>query len=145
MKNRPFRFALAVFVLLLITWPLTFRYTSVGIDTEHADGATVRERFWRVRWPGDGSVMVGWVDQHRSPDKHALEPFDLGGTFLQPSKAIPPESIWNRLGFWYVHRLKGRDGAWLVGVPHWGLIVLSGLTLVWRRWGPWQHIPVTPQ
>jgi hypothetical protein len=127
-KGRP-----VVFILLLLTWPLTFRYTSVGVDTEHADGATVRERYWRIRWPGDGSVMLGWVDDHRMPDKHPPETFDLGGTFLQPAKPLPVGSVWNRLGFWWVTEMKGTDGVFLTGIPHWGLVVLSGLTLVWHR------------
>ena len=127
------KFRLAVFILLLLTWPLTFRYTSVGIDTEHAEADTVRERFWRIRWPGDGSVMLGWVDDHRMPMKHELEPFDLGGTFLQPSKGLPVGSVWNRLGFWWVTGMKGADGVILVGIPHWMLIAMAGWFLLPKR------------
>lgn len=121
---------LAVFLLLLLTWPLTFRYTSVGVDTERAEADTVRQRFWRVRWPGDGSVMVGWIDEHRRPEEHALEAVDLGGVFLRPPKPLPPQSLWNRLGFWWVTAMRGADAVFLVGVPHWLLMGIAGAFLV---------------
>jgi hypothetical protein len=137
-------FALAVFILLLLTWPLTYRYTSLGIDSEEQVGQSVYGRYYRVRWPGNGTVMVGYVDAHHHvrPDKPA-DAFDLGGTFLQPAKAPSPRSVANWLGFWWVDfdRNRGDDDwaapgstkALLVGVPHWGFVVLSGFFAVRSR------------
>ena len=60
------RLPVLVLLLLLLVWPLTHRYTSIGVDTETQQGELVEGRHYRLRWPGDGSVMVGWIDEHRS-------------------------------------------------------------------------------
>ena len=80
--------------MLLLVWPLTYRYTSLGVDSEEMVGQSVHGRYYRVRWPGNGSLMGGYVDSHHHfrVDKPA-DAFDLGGTFLQPAKAPPPRSV----------------------------------------------------
>jgi hypothetical protein len=121
--------------LLLLTWPLAWRYTSVGIDLETPHGDTVDCTFYRVRWPGDGSIMIGRIDRSRAVGKKALEPFDLGGVFLRPGRSFPSDNVWQRLGFRWVDHDHTRDGGWspftpgdmrakLIGFPH-GLVILA--------------------
>jgi hypothetical protein len=128
--------ALGLFVVLLLAWPLTFRYTSFGIDSEQMIGQSVFGRYYRVRWPGNGSLMIGYVDEHHHFRGKAADAFDLGGTFLQPAKPPRPRSVANWLGFWWIDvdhefgqddpALSGATKALLVGVPHWGFVVISG-------------------
>jgi hypothetical protein len=123
---------------LVALWPLSHRYTSFGIDLESPDGGDrVRCTFYRIKWPGDGSVCVGRLVEHRAANAKSLERFDLGGRFFKPGKETWPASVWNRWGFWWVTRPGGPQGAapgmapgasevFLVGVPHWLLVVAGG-------------------
>ena len=95
--------------VLVALWPLSHRYTSFGIDLESPDGGDrVRCTFYRIKWPGDGSVCVGRLVEHRAADAKPLERFDLGGRFFKPAKETWPASAWNRLGFWWVTQPGGR-------------------------------------
>ncbi len=142
--------ALTLFIALLLVWPLTHRYTSLGIDSEQMIGQSVYGRYYRVRWPGNGSMLVGYVDEHHHFHGKPADAFDLGGTFLQPAKAPRPRSVANWLGFWWIHfdRELGQDDwavpgatrAMLVGVPHWLFVVGAGLLAVWVS----RHSGLTP-
>jgi hypothetical protein len=126
-----------VSAVLLALWSRNHRYTSLGLDLEQPDGPTrVRCTFYRLRWPGDGSVCVGRLVEHRAADAKALERFDLGGRFFKAAKETRPQTAWNRFGFWWITDPKtpvaaapgmapGASEAFLVGVPHWLLCVLS--------------------
>jgi hypothetical protein len=123
--------------ILLVLWPLSHRYTSLGLDLEQPEAnARVRCTFYRLRWPGDGSVCVCRLVEHRAADAKPLERFDLGGRFFKPPKETRPASIWNPFGFWWITDPKapaaaapamapGASEVFLVGVPHWLLVVLS--------------------
>ncbi|MDB5326668.1 MAG: hypothetical protein JWM57_2237 [Phycisphaerales bacterium] len=128
---------LSVLALLLLTWPLTYWYTSLGIDSDVAQGNDVVSTYYRVRWPGQGIMMVGYVIERVPAHGKPIEPFDLGGTFLQPTRAAPPVTFANRLGFWWVNVDRTHDDAnspmapraeraVLVGFPHWLLVVVAG-------------------
>jgi hypothetical protein len=117
-------------------WPLTFRYTSVGLDVEASHGATVVQQFYRIRWPGNGSVLVGRIDEHRAASSGKVARLDLGADLLRPGRPIAPRSTWNRLGFWWIHAdvthgdaptdaAPHADRVWLLGVPHWLLVLLA--------------------
>ncbi len=82
-----------------------FRYTTLGIDSDVDDAPFVYYRYWRIRWPGDGSFRVGGgaFRYQRAPNK-PLEPFDLGGRFFLPPRNEPAPSVWNLLGFRYINR-----------------------------------------
>ena len=82
-----------------------FRYTTLGIDRDVDDIPFVYYRYWRIRWPGDGSFRVGGgaFRYNRAPHK-PLEPFDLGGRFFLPPRTEPAPTVWNRLGFRYINR-----------------------------------------
>lgn len=122
---------------LVSLWPLSHRYTSLGLDLEQPENATrVRCTFYRLRWPGDGSVCVGRLVEHRAADAKPLERVDLGGRFFKPAKEARPRTAWNRWGFWWITDPKApaavapamapsASEAFLVGVPHWLVSVLS--------------------
>jgi hypothetical protein len=127
-------------VVLLLVWPLTYRYTSVGLDVDTVSGEQVDTRLWRVRWPGDGTVRVGWIDEHRAAEPGDSSGVDLGALVLQPARPMTPQSGWNRWGFWWEDVVAARgdrpseaapqaDRVLLVGLPH-ALLVLAAALLV---------------
>lgn len=141
------RVPLVVLVVLLAAWPLTYRYTSVGLDVDTDRGETVDSRFYRLRWPGDGSVLVGWIDEHRSADTAPAKSVDLGALVLRPPRPMAPRSAWNERGFWY-QDVTASDGdlpseaapradrVLLLGAPHWLFVALAALAVVARRRRP---------
>jgi hypothetical protein len=107
----------------------------------------VDSTFYRLRWPGDGSVLVGWIEEHRSAEAGPAKGVDLGALVLQPARPMAPRSTWNRLGFWSENVVAARgdrpseaapraDRVLLVGVPHWLLVLLAAGVLVGRRRRP---------
>src|SRR4051812_45845542 len=38
--------------ILLLTWPLAWKYTSLGLDIETRNGPITECTYYRVRWPG---------------------------------------------------------------------------------------------
>lgn len=130
-------------VILLLTWPLAWRYTSLGLDVETRNGQMTDCTYYRVRWPGDGSIMFGRIDEPHRADRKAFERYDLGGLFLHPAMELHPKSTWNRLGFRWVDYDKTRDGsvcdesphaarARLFGFPH-VLLILASATVVFLQ------------
>jgi hypothetical protein len=101
-------------VIFLVLWPVGFRYYStVGIDRDRRDSdASVCCRYYRVRWPGDGSLHIGGGVSHYRFGSKAVEPFDWGGRFFQAPRRDVPRSFFNRLGFWWIQ--KQYDDAWTV-------------------------------
>jgi len=141
------RLPVLVLLLLLLLWPLTHRYTSIGIDTETQQGESVEGRHYRLRWPGDGSVMVGWIDEHRSAGEGPAVAVDVGALVLQPPRPMTARSTWNDLGFWYEDVVAARgdrsseaapqaDRVLLLGAPHWLFVALAALVVVARRRRP---------
>ncbi len=106
-------------------------------------GQSVESRFYRLRWPGDGSLMIGWIDEHRPAAEGRPQGFDLGGLFLLPPRTPTPHSRWNRLGFWLEDVVAAHkdppseaapraDRVMLVGVPHWLLVLLASAVVAWQ-------------
>lgn len=135
--------AYVLFVLLLFTWPLAWKYTSLGLDVETAVGSQVECVFYRVRWPGDGSIMIGRIDEPLRPYRHPLERFDLGGVFFHPAMNLHPANVWERMGFRWVdydsalnpgpcdvspHAARVK----LIGFPH-SLIVLAAAAMAFAQ------------
>ena len=123
-----------IFALVLAAWPLTRWYTSFGVDFEQNDGPAVHCHYYRLRWPGDGSMMIGRIDEERARDRKPGEGVDLGGLFFHPPVKLVYGSIWNRLGFWAVNYDRDRDAgpcpisplaerAWVIGFPYWLLVL----------------------
>lgn len=117
-------------------------YTSVGLDLDrHAEPANL-EAHVRLRWPGNGSFLVG-ADQYWLPAERPLTLVDPGAALFQAPRRPPPRSVWNRLGFWLIREqhpptelpVRGPEkasAAW-VGVPSGVPVLLAGLW-PWRRW-----------
>lgn len=114
-------------------------YTSLGIDRDMLEpNGTVLSRYWRVRWPGDGSLWLG-SGFYREPldPSRQLDGFDLGGVFFKPPRRPAAGSAWNRFGFWRV-KVSGDDaqlhGESWVGIPGWlPALLLSGSLVVLHR------------
>ncbi len=148
---------LVLLLVLLAAWPLTYRYTSFGLDLDTVEGSVVDSRLVRLRWPGDGSVLVGWIDEHRPATSSEHGGTDLGGDFLRPARPMQPQSLWNRLGFWWVDTEAARgdapsdaapraDRVALVGLPHWLLLLLALVAaLLARRRAARSPIRSTPR
>ena len=117
---------------LVVMWLGSYStYTSVGIDFEQAQGARVLCTFYRLRWPGDGSFRVGIFIATRPTAERPVEPFDLGGRFFQPARKSVPQSLWNRLGFWWIDEAKEPPtGESWVGIPSWLPPLLSGASMI---------------
>ncbi|HEX8325188.1 MAG TPA: hypothetical protein VF595_14900 [Tepidisphaeraceae bacterium] len=137
------RIPLAVLLLLLVAWPMTYRYTSLGIDSDATDGSDVVSTYYRLRWPGNGIMMIGYLVERHPHRGMPIEAFDLGGTFLEPSRATPAVSRANRVGFWFIDVDPDRgDGfspmaphaqrAVLIGFPHWLLVVTASAWCAFR-------------
>lgn len=118
-----------------------FRYTSLGLDRNVASGADGVVTYYRIRWPGDGSLWLG-CSAHRVPraelSRYPLEP---GGRLLGDPVIPRPASRWNRAGFWLVTDVEADPlgvlnwpdpvrSRWL-GVPGW-LPALLLMGLWWR-------------
>jgi len=108
---------------------------------DRVEGAQVRFTYWRVRWPGDGSLRLGGGAHYRPLESAPVEAFDLGGVFFQPAQRAVPRSFWNRLGFWWVDEEGEGEGAsfiwrrW-IGIPSWLPLLLPAAIMVrWRRAG----------
>ena len=93
-------FALAFLFMAFTAWS---RFTTIGIDSDKADGPFVFYSYYRIRWPGDGSFrVVGGAFRYGHTPGKAMEPFDLGGRFFKPPPSKePPQSLWNQMGFWF--------------------------------------------
>jgi hypothetical protein len=149
---RWFRLGLAVAGYAFLWMWLSGLYTSVGWDTEKAVDGRVLRSYYRIRWPGNGDLWVGGGAYYRPPGAGPVKPFDLASTSFAPPKHVPrPESVWNRLGWWWLSNPQrdpcDEDGpprlvwGWWVAVPGWLPTALIG---VWLAWGFHQRRSVTP-
>lgn len=77
-----------------------FRYSSLGLDHNASNAGGGLVTYYRIRWPGDGSLWFG-LCSHRVPrsqlSRYPLEP---GGRLFAAPMSPAPSSRWNRLGFW---------------------------------------------
>ena len=106
-------------------------YTTLGIDQETVENQQVLYRYYRFWWPGNGALLIGYGESWQvfNPGKQ-YDCFDLAGTLLRtPYKNIPMQSIWNRLGFWWIATETPKQ-RWL-GVP--SLLPAVCLALVWWK------------
>jgi len=118
-----------------------FRYSSLGLDHNASTAAGGLVTYYRLRWPGDGSLWLGLCSHHvprAQLSRYSLEP---GGRFLGAPLSPVPSSPWNRSGFWLVTDVEADplgvlnwpdpvQSRWL-GIPGWLPTVL--LTGLWWR------------
>ncbi len=133
----------ATWIALLLTLPWTGLYTSVGVDVERVDAGVLHGTYYRLRWPGDGSIALARLDEERAAVDGEAPAVDLGAAFLQPAPELAPQTPWQQAGFWCVDAdakrgpvpavVAGSTRAWLVGVPQWVLAVaLAVPALLWQ-------------
>ena len=127
-----------------VMWATSYtHYTSVGIDHDQRVNADneqqqthIQHSYYRVRWPGNGSIWLGGGKSLRPHDSpKPFEPFDLAATFMHPQPVLPPiDSSYNKAGFWFKSLTKPSRQIWL-GVPSWLPVVVLGLLsfILWRR------------
>lgn len=137
------KLSLTVLVVLLLAWPITYRYSSVGVDAEQVRNGQLEMRMWRVRWPGDGTVHVGWIDEHRAAAAgERPTPFDPAALVLQAARPMTPRTAANRWGFWWTHvdashgdppsdAAPRADRVVLLGAPHWLLVLVGAVVALW--------------
>jgi hypothetical protein len=132
-------------LLAFAVWPCTGRYTSFGFECERIVARELLGDYFRLRWPGDGSICLLWVRERRPVRPDDAANLDLGAAWLQPASDLQPQTPWQRAGFWNLAGTAGAEpvpalvaGAerwWVVGLPH-GLLVallLAGAVVAeWR-------------
>ncbi len=119
-------------------------YTSVGLDTDRRAEPANLEAHVRLRWPGNGSFLLG-ADQYRLPPERPLELLDPGAALFQAPRRPVPRSRWNDWGFWLIQEeypptrlpVRGPEKAaasW-VGVPAWLPVLVTG---AWPALATWR-------
>ncbi len=121
----------SVLVLLLWITGCTY-YTSVGLDYDQLDGMHVQSSYYRIRWPGDGSLWLGGGHFHYAPAQHALEPLDLAAVVLQPPRRPIPITVWNKLGLWWSQTSDVANGTaeYWIGFPGWLPVLVTGTPIL---------------
>ncbi|MFB8789856.1 MAG: hypothetical protein U7123_13625 [Potamolinea sp.] len=104
----------------------------LGIDTDRAEGSNVISKYYRIRWPGNGSFLIGGGGFRNFNPGKPLEPFDLGGVFFKAPQKVQPKSYWNSMGFWLIRESELNQWQFWIGVPSWFPILLTGALPV--RW-----------
>lgn len=108
-------------LLALSLWGMALssytHYSTIGIDNEQVQGEQVQYRYYRLWWPGNGALLVGWGESLQAYDpKKKYDLLDPAGTFFRvPHKQPQIQSSWNRLGFWWMNQSNPKQ-VWL-GVP----------------------------
>lgn len=117
-------------VFLVMALSSYTHYSTIGLDNEQVQGSQVQYRYYRLWWPGNGALLIGWGESLQAYDpKKKYDLLDPAATFFRaPHKQPPIQSIWNRLGFWWVNQPNPRQ-VWL-GVP----ALLPALLLVVMGW-----------
>jgi len=140
---------LSLFILAFIgtaaLWATSYtHYTSLGIDhdqyinnvTSDDNNKNILHSYYRVRWPGNGSIWFGGGQSERPLNSpKPFETFDLAATFLYHNPELPPvESTYNKVGFWLKTMEKPSKQFWL-GIPAWLPVFISGLLsiVLWRK------------
>lgn len=105
-------------------------YTSIGIDIDTRHNQLIKHHYYRVRWPGNGSIWFGGGTSQRASDPNRpYEPFDLAASFLHTNPTKPePHSILNYIGFWQHNSPSPNHQYWL-GIPAWLPVFLLGITI----------------
>jgi len=126
------RYCLILTLLALIPlWLSSYHLRSaIGFEQEQRQGEQVHYHYYRIAWPGNGSLLIGHgistVPYH---PEQTYDAFDIAASFFKPPRPQwPAQSLWNRLGFWYVNEPAPVNQYWL-GVPSWLPVVLVGLWL----------------
>lgn len=78
---------LILFVMALSSYT---RYSTLGIDNEQIFGEQIYYRYYRMWWPGNGALLIGWGDSLQTYDpKRSYHVFDPAGTFFRTPHKQP--------------------------------------------------------
>ena len=95
-------------------------YTSIGINLDQYKQKKISHSYYRLRWPGNGSIWLGGGYSYRT--LNSLKPFeriDLAATFLYSDPELPEvKSYYNKIGFWLISTNKSSRQFW-IGIPSW--------------------------
>jgi hypothetical protein len=108
------------FVTLVMSLACSYRHASVGLDLEEKNPPMVLATYYRINWPGNGTLMLGGSSNRFSGDKHSFQAYDLAGTFNKP----PDGEIPHFLGFGYANKQWEDD----YNMAH------SDAPKLWSRW-----------
>ncbi len=114
-------------------------YTSFGIDADTRQDGLITHHYYRVRWPGNGSIWFGGgISQRASDPTRPYEPFDLAASFLHPNPQKPePRTMLNRIGFWK-HTSPAPNLQYWLGIPAWLPVLMLGF-IVFRLRKTWRY------
>ncbi len=119
-------------ILLTIMWLSSYtHYTSIGVDIDRKENSNITHKYYRVRWPGNGSIWLGGGNTQRASDpSKPFEPFDLAATFFYANPQRPEaKTTLNRWGFWYKSVQKPNQQMW-IGIPSWLPVLIVILMLL---------------
>jgi hypothetical protein len=83
------------FVFLIMSLACSYRHASLGLDLEEKSPPTLLATYYRLNWPGNGTLTIGGSSKRISEAGHKFEAYDIGGTFNDP----PTEGTPHFLGF----------------------------------------------
>lgn len=110
-------------------------HSTIGIDTDHIHhDKTVTRTYYRLWWPGNGALLLGYSAQHQPFDtRQTYERFDPAGTFFQPKQnKLTPQSNWNRHDFWWISQTEPVPQFW-IGIPAWLPVAFFVLVIAYRQ------------
>lgn len=133
------RLPLAIAIgFLVMTPPAYFRYSTVGLDTDRLTDYGIRHRYYRLRWPGDGTVRFGGGIIDYTLDEEDLDPIDPVGRLLETPKLDRHRPARQGFGYWHgaerYDQPVGRDmGARWISLPAWlpGILLLAAIG-IWK-------------
>lgn len=120
-----------LFLFFIILWLSSyFRHSAIGVDIDRYSTAGIEYHYYRMNWPGNGSILIGKGHSLRSAGyQKPLAFFDLAGVFFQPVYRQLPvaASSMNHIGFWYINLPEQQF--WL-GIPAWLPVLIIGFILL---------------
>lgn len=106
-------------------------YTSLGLDFERPRADHTDYTYLRLRWPGDGSLLLGLETIPLHTLNHQPIPIDLAATFLASPRPLQPRPRANRLGFWLITHptpnSRATSSFWL-GIPAFLPVIVLALS-----------------
>ncbi|RVU83746.1 hypothetical protein EOL70_15590 [Leucothrix sargassi] len=137
MKKFPHYLTLSLLALTTLLWLSSYTHrTSVGIDHDFEQANDkVLHTFSRLSWTGHGSIWLGYSSTIKDKREGvALEKLDIAAVFFKRVKTPldPSVSVWNKLGFWYIHGQSPNASLWL-GIPSWLPVLLIALFMRKKR------------
>lgn len=124
-------------LLLCFTFVINYGfYTSIGIDNDIKTKSGIVEKYYRLRFSGDGSLWVGGGYFHIRNGYHQYKKIDLAGEFFSKPRRYPPKSVWNYLGFWRETKENKNHGTaeYWIAMPSW--LILLILILIFKVRSP---------